>query len=285
MSLLSTLFKARASESSTRINQAITRCRSECDGQALLNLGCGNRINPKWVNADLGPMDQRVLRINVCKTLPFEDNQFDAVFHAHMLEHLEPEIGERVMHECVRIVRPGGVVRVSVPDFERFAIAYLENLTSALTNDPGASDKYDWSMLEMLDQLIRTRSGGRMRDAWLVDNHPAESYITERMGDEYTEARESFTARAKPARSFGPHSSDPSSRKLTKFRNSGEIHRWMYDRFSLPRLMETVGLVNPRVVAHNESGIKGWESYGLETRVDGKPMKPDTLAVEATKPE
>lgn len=284
MSVLKKVFRGEVSASSRQIDQAIERCRFECHGQVLLNLGCGNRVNPKWVNADLGPKDGSVLPINVCKALPFDDNRFDAVFHAHMLEHLEPETGERVMRECVRVLRPGGLLRVSVPDFERYARGYLDNLAAAISGEAGASDRYDWSMLEMLDQLIRTRSGGRMRDAWLRDNHPAEAYITQRSGDEYTEARASFANRSKPARSLGPHSCDPSPRKLAHFRNKGEIHRWMYDRFSLPGLMESVGLEQPRVVAHDESGIEGWSSYMLETRQDGTPMKPDTLTVEAIKP-
>ena len=205
-----------------------------------------------------------------------------------MLEHLEPEVGERLMRECQRVVKPGGVIRVSIPDFERHAREYLKNLDAAVAGEPGAEHRYDWSMLEMLDQLIRTRPGGRMRDLWMDKDHPAIEYIKERVGGEYDAARAAFESYfdrfGKEAASFGPHDRDPPPPKHAEFRGMGEIHRWMYDRFGLGRLMIKVGFTDPQVVGPTESRIQGWADFDLEADSDGVMKKPDSLTVEAIKP-
>jgi hypothetical protein len=66
------------------------------------------------------------------------------------------------------------------------------------------------------------------------------------------------------------------------FRDSGEIHRWMYDRFSLRRLLEKSGFTDVRVCRADESRIVGFNSYNLDV-LNGKTRKPDSLFVEAIK--
>jgi hypothetical protein len=67
------------------------------------------------------------------------------------------------------------------------------------------------------------------------------------------------------------------------FRRSGEVHQWMYDRFSLQRALQQAGFVDARVCAADESAIPGFAAFGLET-AGGRPRKPDSLYVEARKP-
>ena len=67
------------------------------------------------------------------------------------------------------------------------------------------------------------------------------------------------------------------------FRRSGEVHQWMYDRFSLRRAIERAEFVGFRVCNADASAIRGFAGYNLETR-DGRERKPDSLYVEAMKP-
>ncbi|MDD2541683.1 MAG: hypothetical protein PHH28_11660, partial [Desulfuromonadaceae bacterium] len=67
------------------------------------------------------------------------------------------------------------------------------------------------------------------------------------------------------------------------FRSSGEIHRWMYDRFSLGRLMANVGFVEIRVVSASVSSIPDFARYNLDI-ADGVVRKPDSLVMEGVKP-
>jgi len=67
------------------------------------------------------------------------------------------------------------------------------------------------------------------------------------------------------------------------FRRSGEVHQWMYDRFSLVRAMTRAGFLDVRCRAADESAIAGFARYGLET-ANGRARKPDSLYVEGRKP-
>jgi SAM-dependent methyltransferase len=68
------------------------------------------------------------------------------------------------------------------------------------------------------------------------------------------------------------------------FRNSGEIHRWMYDRFSLGRLLKEAGCTGVRICRHDESRIPDFASYLLDSTPSGLPRKPDSLFMEGLKP-
>ena len=67
------------------------------------------------------------------------------------------------------------------------------------------------------------------------------------------------------------------------FRRSGEVHQWMYDRFSLSRALTDAGFVDVGARAADESAIEGFARYGLET-AGGRPRKPDSLYMEGRKP-
>lgn len=69
---------------------------------------------------------------------------------------------------------------------------------------------------------------------------------------------------------------------IGQFRLGGEIHQWMYDRYSLSELLKRHGFKSPKVCKFNESGIIDWNSFGLDA-VDGKVRKPDSLFMEAVK--
>ncbi|WP_041470490.1 class I SAM-dependent methyltransferase [Chloroflexus aggregans] len=66
---------------------------------------------------------------NLAKGIPFPDNSIDIVYHSHVLEHLDREIAEKFMHEVRRVLRPHGIQRIVVPDFEQlcrdYTVAYL----------------------------------------------------------------------------------------------------------------------------------------------------------------
>ncbi len=70
--------------------------------------------------------------------------------------------------------------------------------------------------------------------------------------------------------------------KIGKFRLGGEIHQWMYDRYSLSELLNKVGFVDIKVCSAFESEIPNWQNYQLET-INGVVRKPDSLFIEAKK--
>ena len=124
----------------------------------LVNLGCGPVWHPAWQNYDLRPRPPHVRRLDVRRPLPLPDGSADAVYHSHVLEHLPPAAADRLLGECRRILRPGGILRVAVPDLEAIARNYLEALDDTASHEFA----YDWAVLELLDQCVRETSGGLM---------------------------------------------------------------------------------------------------------------------------
>jgi predicted SAM-dependent methyltransferase len=80
-----------------------------------LNLGSGYRPLESFVNIDLvgAPVD---LAWNILDGIPFADGTVDAVLSEHVLEHVTLPQGQRVLQEAFRVLRPGGILRVAVPD-------------------------------------------------------------------------------------------------------------------------------------------------------------------------
>ena len=89
-----------------------------------LHLGCGGRREPGWLNADKfdGGAD---IYVNAYGRLPFADDTFTIVFCEHMIEHMRIDKVPRFLHEVHRVLRPGGLFRVSCPDLALFSARYV----------------------------------------------------------------------------------------------------------------------------------------------------------------
>lgn len=155
----------------------------------LVNLGCGNHFHPEWTNLDLRPQDPRVSPWDVKSGLPFPDGSLDAVYHSHLLEHLDVEDGAQLVRECYRVLRPGGILRVVVPDLEQIARLYLELLEKAWQGEEAASGRFEWIKLELLDQMVRSQSGGRMGPFMASLDDSRAEFVRARVGVEYHNCR------------------------------------------------------------------------------------------------
>jgi predicted SAM-dependent methyltransferase len=59
--------------------------------------------------------------------MPFKDNRFEGVFSEHFFEHLIPEHAKLFLSQCLRVLKPGGVLRLSVPDGELYLDRYFND--------------------------------------------------------------------------------------------------------------------------------------------------------------
>lgn len=242
----------------------------------LVNLGCGRRFHPGWRNFDIAPCHDSVERFDVRKRLPFGDASVDFVYHSHLLEHLPLDDAHAFLLECHRILKPGGAIRVAVPDLEGICRRYLLEFDAAAHGDPDAEIRKEWMALEMLDQAARHSSGGEMLRWWAQSPVPQEDFIVERNGDEAREGMAS-AKRNPPPTEF--ESDDPL--EVGRFRLSGEAHRRMYDRLSLAKALRLAGFKSPRKVDCTESAIPGFSGFMLDNDDQGRPRKPDSLFMEA----
>jgi predicted SAM-dependent methyltransferase len=277
-----------------------------------LQLGCGGRFHAGWTNLDLHPQHSSVRRHDVAAPLPFPSQHFDAVYHAHLLEHLPRDQAARFLCECFRVLRPGGVLRVVVPDLEQIARMYLESLGGAWEGDEGAKERHAWAMLELYDQAVRERQGGAMLEYLAAAVAAPTALAWRRLGSDGTVIRTHFeslhrnvgsTATTSAARPSFLHrcrqllqgnwrerllrwvlGREYELLHLGRFRRAGEIHLWMYDRYSLRELLTEAGFAAFRLTTAGESSIPAWTEQYLDTQPDGSATKPDSLSAEAVRP-
>ncbi len=90
-----------------------------------LHLGCGLNIRKGWLNADRFKSEADIY-LNVIGKLPFNEATFYGVHTEHMLEHIHVDRIPRLLQEIHRVLKPGGNLRISVPDLETYARKYVE---------------------------------------------------------------------------------------------------------------------------------------------------------------
>ena len=263
-------------QSSSAIRAAL-RQRQKAGLPVLCNLGCGVRHHPAWLNIDHNGDGRDVLAWDLQAGLPLPDACCDAVYASHVIEHFDRGGARRFLAECNRIMKPGAIVRLVVPDLEGIARTYLRCLEAVERGEVGSAERYDWITLELIDQLVRHQSGGEMLKLWSREEVPAEDFIAQRVGTEYRRARKHLRGR----RISEMPRKDPTA--VGRFRLGGEVHQWMYDRYSLGRLFAESGFAEIQVRGAAESSIDGFASYGLDTEPDGTVYKPDSLFMEGAK--
>lgn len=196
-----------------------------------LNLGCGLAVAKGWINID-GSLNAlvaswpefihkvlyrfsgsnryyseaeycRLLRQNdflhhdLAYGIPFADNTADFVYSSHFLEHLFKKDALTLLKESCRVLKPGGTVRVCVPDLayavelyksgekEKMLESYffVEDLESSLARH---KYMYDFELLEAKLKeagftgitLLKYREG-RTPDLAALDNRPDETLFVE----------------------------------------------------------------------------------------------------------
>lgn len=269
-----------------------------------LNLGCGSTFVKGWTNIDFVSGSEHVTAHNLLQGIPYPDNTFDLVYHSHVLEHFPKSEAPKFIAECYRVLKPGGIIRIAIPDLEQIALNYIRYLNEALEKVPGADQKYEWTMLEMYDQVVRERPGGEMA-AYIKDvSKNNDEFLLYRNGKEAEGLMKSLrdpvaapTSTGSPLRKilssvyhFNIRKSlekfvlkdNLEGYKSSQFRKQGEIHQWMYDRYSLKTMLESKGFKNAEKMSAFSSHIPNWSDYKLDGE-DGNTRKPDSLFMEAIK--
>lgn len=250
------------------------------DGRAMLNLGCGYYVDRNWNNIDfslllrLGKIrglarllacfnilsDERYNRLkqadpdtivwDLRKGIPFDRDIFDVIYHSHFLEHLERRAAQVFLLECHRVLKPGGILRVVVPDLEIIVREYLYRV-NGLYKEP---ERYRETELSALHEQSIERLFDQMVLKW-----------------------PGATQKQKRAVGFLEHIVRGDADRV------GERHHWMYDYYSLSRLLARVGFRDIRRMDAKTSQITGWSNFDIDVDSDGNPVKSRSLYVEATK--
>ena len=91
-----------------------------------LHLGCGPRYIPGFVHVDL-LRAPHVDIVGPVEKLPLADGEATLIYASHVLEHFGRREYQAVLAEWFRVLAPGGVLRLAVPDFAACAAIYYES--------------------------------------------------------------------------------------------------------------------------------------------------------------
>jgi len=110
-----------------------------------------NKCGDGWLNADFvftrlpigfvcedWRTGRYILRQDAGRRWPFEDESFDAVYSEHMFEHILPVDGAAFLRESYRILKPGGILRITTPDLEKYLLGYVNRGTDSFLQDHAA---------------------------------------------------------------------------------------------------------------------------------------------------
>ena len=90
-----------------------------------LHLGCGPKIKDGWLNIDSS--FQADITLDVREPLPFLENSCSIIYSEHLLEHLDyPGQASSFLKECYRVLEPGGLFSVAVPDTQWPILGYSQ---------------------------------------------------------------------------------------------------------------------------------------------------------------
>lgn len=192
-----------------------------------LQLGCFHRGIDGWVNTDITPnlfiaripfaaallyrlhvmndlhyewhkesRFRNVRYLNVTKRFPYKDATVEAVFCSHIVEHLDPSQARHMFAEVLRVLKPGGVFRVVVPDLEWAISIYNsdepEDFLNAMYEHSGgrAKNSHKWMYNGKSLKLFFEKNGftdvcicdfkmGRLPDVEKLDSRPDNSIFVE----------------------------------------------------------------------------------------------------------
>lgn len=106
--------------------KALEKLKERKDGEGKkLNLGCGGKTIPGYVNVDLFPGDG-VDEVFELDEVPYMDDTISAINSEHSLEHVGWDRAEKALKEWFRVLQPGGELVLKIPDLELCCREYVK---------------------------------------------------------------------------------------------------------------------------------------------------------------
>lgn len=113
------------------------------DNKVYIHLGCGPINAEGFINIDVLPYSHVHYIRQVDDLSIFPDEYADLIYASHVLEHLSYHDVPRVLREWYRVLKKGGILRISVPDFDKIIKIYFaeqEDITAIIGPLMGGQD-------------------------------------------------------------------------------------------------------------------------------------------------
>ena len=168
------------------------------DGKILIHLGCGDVNSPEFINVDARSAPHVHYVRDVRDLSVFPDNYADLVYACHILEHIRRAAMKKTLWEWRRIIKPGGILRLSVPDFDALLDIYdacghdIDSITAPLMGGQENAWNIHYSVFnsKYLGDFLTEAGFRRVRewDPQKVDHHDFDDWaskLIERAGKNY----------------------------------------------------------------------------------------------------
>jgi SAM-dependent methyltransferase len=269
-----------------------------------VNLACGSTLisGDGWLNFDYVPSSPAVHKADLLGRLPLETSSVSLVYSSHFLEHIPYSDVPSFLAECYRILQPGGVLRLVLPDFENLCRAYLEH------REQGNHGEADFIILEIVDQCVRRDSGGELGRFYQVlrgsptDEDSMIEFVKQRTGEDILASGTEMHSLSKIGvktlvrkvqnrvermwirlvinllpRSFRAQN--------VSLASVGELHHWLWDYDQLGSVLRSVGFTSIERRNAQTSSFPDFPYSPLDVNAYGQPRKgSESMYIEAIKP-
>lgn len=273
--------------------------------QPKINLACGGVFvaGDGWINLDYSASTAAVHRADLLGRLPLPNDHAALVYSSHFLEHIPRDEVVGFLTECRRILAPGGVLRLVLPDLENLCQAYLTH------RENGEHEQANFVVLEMIDQCVRRESGGELGRYYRAlksspDDHVALiDFVRERTGENILSSPSRGPLKARKV--VSSYLARELQRRVARiwtlavlqllpkaFRAQnvslgavGERHHWLWDFEQLCAELKGVGFEAVRRCTASESRFDEFPFQSLDLDAEGRPRKgAESMYIEAIKP-
>lgn len=258
----------------------------------FVNLACGSTYVDEagWLNLDFTPASSKVRKANLLGRLPVADGTADAVYCSHFLEHIPRQRVLSFLRECRRILRPGGTLRLVLPDLEEMCRTYLDLRVR------GEHAKADFLVLQIVDQCVRQVPGGRLGSFYreLANRPEGQSmmaFVRQRNGETFDAPaagpRRGWSAivgRLQNAyvRLLVALLPDAFREQNVSMASTGERHMWLWDFHQLAEELRLAGFAQVRRERFDSTGIAEFPLHLLDIDAGAQPRKGmESMFVEA----
>jgi predicted SAM-dependent methyltransferase len=97
-----------------------------------VHLGCWHRDFDGYINVDIVNLPHINYKSEINNLPFFSDNSIDYIYCSHALEYYNYDEASLALKEWYRVLKPGALLRIAVPDFDSLLNVY--NKTNDLTN-------------------------------------------------------------------------------------------------------------------------------------------------------
>lgn len=94
-----------------------------------LHIGCGKRFIPGFVHVDQVPFDHVEYKQDIRDLSPFPDCSASILYACQVIEYFDREEVIETLKEWRRVLAPGGIIRLSVPNFEVITRLYTAGMS------------------------------------------------------------------------------------------------------------------------------------------------------------